>query len=484
MTRRILLTVVALVLATPAIPRAAMPGQAAAARTPAVSVTEHAGTYNGQAIRYTATVAETFVPGPDGTPAGSMVTTTYIRQDVTDRATRPVLFAFNGGPGASSTPLHLNAFGPRRYVTAAGRGREMGDNPYSPLDAMDLVFIDPIGTGFSRLLPGADGRHFWSVSGDAASVKAFILRWLAANGREASPRFLCGESYGTTRAAQIVSLGSDLSFDGVLLLSMTGAPEGPDLPYVMLLPTYAATAAFHGKVDAAGRTPAEIFDEALRFARRDYVSALIQGGSLAPDEKTRVAAEMSRRIGLPAAFIEAKDLRVGKLDFMLNLLKDRGLRTGQIDARVTGRLEDHADKKPPYDDPSMFSARGGPQRPTAHLYFTEELKFPAAEQYNPLNLEINAKWTFDVERAMRDPVSLVGAAMKDQPTLRLFWAAGYYDITTPLANGKYILDHAGVPPERLTIAAFPTGHMPYEGDENLSRFNQAVRDFVTGKPYH
>jgi carboxypeptidase C (cathepsin A) len=350
MTLRLLLAAAALAAVAPASPQPAAP---ATTTTPAprIAVTEHAGTYNGQPLRYTATVAETFVPGADGRPAGSMITTAYIRQEVADRARRPVLFAFNGGPGASSTPLHLNALGPRRYVTAADGGRDMGDNPYSPLDAMDLVFIDPIGTGFSRPLPGADGQYFWSVTGDARSVRAFIQQWLKTNGREASPRFLCGESYGTTRAAQIVALGENLTFDGVLLLSMTGEPAGPDLPFVMLLPTYAATAAFHGKVDPAGRSPGEIFDEALHFAQRDYVTALLQGESLPPAEKARVAAEMSKRIGLPAAFIEEKGLRISRLDFMLNLLKDEGLRTGQIDARVTGRLEDHADKKPPYDDP-------------------------------------------------------------------------------------------------------------------------------------
>jgi len=366
-------------------------------------------------------------------------------------------------------------------VTLPGGERDMGDNPYSLIDAADLVFIDPIGTGLSRPLPGVDGQPFWTVTGDAASVKTFIQQWLKDNGHETSPRFLCGESYGTTRAAQIVSMGRDLTFDGVLLLSMTGGPEGPDLPFVMLFPTYAATAAFHGKVDTAGRTPAQIFDEAVRFARYEYLPALVQGESLPGDDRARIAREMSRRIGLPAAFIEEKGLRISRPDFMLNLLKDRGLRTGQIDARATGRLEDYAGKKPPYDDPSMFGPKGAPSKPTAHIYFTSELKFPTRETYNTLNLDINAKWKFDDTRAMRDPVGIIGAAMKEQPSLRLFWAAGYYDITTPLSSGQYILDHAGVPPDRLTVAALPTGHQPYDGDENLSRFNDAVRRFVTAR---
>ena len=449
---------------------------------PTASTTHHTGLFNGQQVRYTATVADTIVPGADGKPAGSMVTTTYLREDVTDRRSRPVLFAFNGGPGASSTPLHLSAFGPRRYVTSADGDREMGDNPYSPLDALDLVFIDPIGTGFSRPLPGVDGQYFWSVEGDAASVKAFIKTWLKENGRESSPRFLCGESYGTARAAQIVSSGDDLEFDGVLLLSMTADLGDKDLERALLLPTFAATAAFHGKGQLPVRPVGEIFDEAERFALGDYLAALKRGDTLPASEKARIAGEVARRIGLSAAFVQEKNLRIDRQDYMLNLLKDAGLRTGQIDARVTGRLEDHADKKPPYDDPSMFSAASTrkPSKPTAHIYFTDELKFETKEQYNPLNLEINAKWVFKDAKAMADPPGTVAEVMKRQPSLRLFWVGGYYDITTPLGAGKYILNRAGVPGDRLTVAAFPTGHMPYEGDQNLARFVAAVKQFVAG----
>lgn len=441
--------------------------------------TDHTGVFGGQSVRYSATVAETIVPGPDGAPAASIVTTTYLRQDVANRDRRPVLFAFNGGPGASSSPLHFSAFGPRRYVTAPDGRRDMGDNPFSVLDAMDLVFIDPVGTGYSRPLPGVDGQWFWSVTGDAASVQSFIAAWLKANGREGSPRFLCGESYGTTRAAQIVSMGADLRFDGVLLLSTTGGPDGPVWPFVVLFPTFATTAAFHGIVPAAGRSVHQIFDEAARFARTTLRSALAKGARLTDAERERVAGEMARRIGLPASFIAGKSLRIGRDSFMLGLLKDRGLRTGQLDTRVTGRLEDFAGRHPPYDDPSMPGAQGAAQKPTAHLYFTNELQVPAADPYRTLNLDINARWRFDSERAMKDPIGLVGAAMRKQPRLRLFWVGGYYDLTTPLGSGRYILERAGVPAGRLTALAVPTGHMPYDGDENLARFVAAVRRFVT-----
>lgn len=459
-------------------------------RAPLVSVTEHAGTYRGVAIKYSAIVAETFIPGKDGTPAGSMVTTTYLRTGVDDPAARPVLFGFNGGPGASSTPLHLSALGPRRWVEKDGE-REMGDNPFSPLPDVDLVFIDPIGTGFSRPLPGLDGKQFWSVTTDADSVAFFIKDWLKKHGRESSPRFLCGESYGTARAAQIIAAHKDLKFNGVILVSMMGGMENRDLAQVMRIPTFAATAAYHGKVGAGSRTPGQIFDEALAFARDEYLPALVQGAALPADEKIRIAGELARRIGLPAAFILDRDLRLSNRDFMLGLLADRGLRTGQIDARVTGRIEDYAGQKPPGDDPSMSSPKAAAgsaipkpaEKSATQVYFNEELKYPDTERYNALNLSgVNANFTFDAERPTRDPAGVIGEAMREQPQLRLFWAAGYYDITTPLSAGKYTLEHSGAPADRLTIAAFPTGHMVYEGDENLDRFVAALVEFIAGGP--
>ncbi|MBM0108137.1 hypothetical protein JM946_25680 [Steroidobacter sp. S1-65] len=452
-------------------------GASDADRERVTSVTKHVGTFNKQRVKYSATVAETILDGPDGKPAASMINTSYVREDVKDRASRPVMFVFNGGPGASSSPLHMNAFGPRR-IGGEPNARKLIDNLYSPLDTVDLVFVDPVGTGFSRPLPDVDGQPFWSIEGDAASVVTFIKHWRKQNRRESSPLFICGESYGTTRAAQIVSSAPELGLRGVLLLSMTGGPDGPDMPYMITLPTFAVTAAFHGKTEAAGRSPAQIFADTVQFARTDYISALIQGDSLPAADKSRMAQELSRRIGLPADFIAANNLRIGKQEFMLNLLKDRGLRTGQLDARMTGKLAEYANKKPPRDDPSMFI--GGSTAPLVHDYFTRELKFPATDNYRTLNLEVNSKWQFKGE-AFGNPAGLVGKAMQERPELRAFWGAGYYDITTPLYAGRYILDHAGIPPERLVVAEFATGHTVFDGDENLERFTQAVRAFIVSR---
>jgi carboxypeptidase C (cathepsin A) len=469
------------------------PGLAAMAATPAApavaaapagdAVTRHTGVFNGQTVRYTATVSQTAIPGADTKTAATMVNTAYVRDDVKDRAKRPVMFVFNGGPGASSSPLHMTALGPRRII-GAGADRHLADNPYSPLDAVDLVFIDPLETGYSRLAPGVDGQQFWSVAADAAAVKVFIQSWLKANGREASPHYLCGESYGTNRASQLVATGKDLNLDGVLLIALVGGVEGPDLPFVMTLPTFAAAAVYHGKVDAAGRSPERVFEEAATFARTDYALALLQGDRLPAVEKARIAQEVAKRTGLTADYVTAHNLRLDNYDFMLEIVKDRGLRTGQLDSRVTGKLEEFAGQHPPYDDPSMSLGRatkGGKSTPELMAdYLKGELKYASSEPYVTLNLGINSKWSYKDEEAWSDAAGLIGRSMKEQPKLRVFWGAGFYDITTPLFAGRYTLDHAGIPADRLTAIAFPAGHSIYDGDENLDRFNKAVRAFIAG----
>lgn len=462
-------------------------------RAPRIAVTRHEGTFNGQKIRYTATVAETFVNDPSGKPGGAATTIAYVRDGVKDRAKRPVMFLFNGGPGASSSPLHMSALGPYKRTPSTPGDRSGGgwvENATSPLDAVDLVFIDPVGTGFSRAFPGANAQAFYGNTGDAQSVKTVIQAWLKANGREASPRYLAGESYGTTRAATIVKISQDLPWDGVLLIALSGEVPGREMPYVVALPTMAAGAWYHQKIDRAGRTVDQVFAEALQFARTDYVNALIQGGSLAPADKRRIAARMSALVGLPAELIEAKDLRLSKNDWMFNILKDRTLRTGLLDVTITAPLE--AGQEGAIDDPALGvlpkraagapagpppspAALGAIPSPVVARYLNEVLKYPATDPYYGVNFSVNAAWAY--ERGS-NPYEALGQAMRENPKLRLFWAAGYYDLTTPAYSGRYVLDQAGVPGGQLTAAYFAGPHGVYDHPENLARFDAAVRDFV------
>ena len=461
---------------------------------PRVAVTRHEGTFNGQKLRYTATVSDVLLRDAAGAPAALATTIAYVRDDVPDPARRPVMFAFNGGPGASSSPLHMSALGPviRTAVPAGDRnGGGYRDNAASPLDAVDLVFIDPVGTGFSRPLPGTDPKGFYSVTGDARSVKTVIVDWLRANHREASPRYLAGESYGTSRAATIVGMAQDLPLDGVLLIALAAENPGREMPFVAALPTMAAGAWYHGRIDRKGRSVSQVFDETVQFARTDYVTALIRGGSLPLAEKRRIAARMSTLIGLPADVIEQHDLRVSKNDWMFNILKERTLRTGLLDVTVTAPLEPGQDGA--IDDPALGvvpkrapGAAAAPPPSPAELgaipspavgrYLTEQLGFPSTDTYYGVNFSVNAEWNYE---GRANPFTGLGASMRANPKLRLFWAAGYYDLTTPAYSGRYTLDQAGVPAGQLTAAYFAGPHGVYDHPENLVRFTQAVRAFVT-----
>jgi carboxypeptidase C (cathepsin A) len=465
-----------------AVGHAAAPGPPPPQQT---AITHHHVTIRGQLIAYTAIVADNYVDGPDGQPAASLVTLAYVREDAPDPAHRPVMFVFNGGPGASSSPLNFGAFGPERFTQKDGQ-RALSENAFSLLDAVDLVFVDPVGTGVSRPFPGVDGQPFWSVSGDARSVRDVMVKWLHDHGRVASPHFLCGESYGTVRAGQIARIGGDLRLDGILLFSLVGGGGGADLPYVETFATMADAAAYHGRSALAGRPVRQVFDEASQFARTQLLPALTLGSDLPEADKRDLAHRMSRYLGMTADDIAAKDLRISKYAFMEGLLKDQGLRTGQLDTRAKGALADYKPRKPPYDDPSMSGAPNAKGPATGDLidtHLAHDLGYVTSERYKSLNLEINAKWRFDAPgpggERLGDPASNIGAAMKADPKLRLFWVGGLYDLTTPVAAARYALNHGGIPGARLTAVEFPTGHSVFETESALAEFTAAVRAFVT-----
>ena len=466
----------------------------AAAQTPSqpplVAVTRHIGHFQGQTVPYTATVRQHILNDAHGVPAASIITTAYVRADVAEPAKRPVMFLFNGGPGAASAPLHIGALGPMRWVK--GQPQPWGENPGSPLDVVDLVFIDPVGTGYARVFPGADTKAWYSRTGDALAVKSVISDWLKANHREASPRYLAGESYGTVRAALIV--GAGLRFDGVLLIALVGQAPGNEMPYVTSLPSMAAAAWYHRRAGRADQTAADVYNEAVQFARTEYVSALIQGSSLPQVERRRIAARMAQLIGLPAELIEQNNLRISKPVFMFNLLRDRALRTGMLDTRVTaplapgqvGDLDDPALGVVPQAAPG--AAPAPPPNPASigpisssrmAGYFNQFLNYPDQNPYYTINFSANAVWD---EEGEGDVMAHIGAAMTADPHMRLFWAAGYYDLSTPAYEARYTLDQDGIPAAQLTPAYFTGPHGVYEGEENLARFIRAVRAFILETP--
>jgi carboxypeptidase C (cathepsin A) len=459
--------------------------------TPRSAVTQHDGMINDVRMRYTASIEDNLVADSHGHPGASIITVAYTRDGVADPGRRPVIFAFNGGPGAAAAMLNFSALGPVRLLGAVRGDPQSGrfeDNPNSLLDAADLVFIDPVGTGFSRAFAGEIPKQWYSDESDAASVTAAIKHWLAAHHREASPRYLIGESYGTDRAGRLIERNKGLHFDGVVLIALSVPSEGPLIPYVTALPTMAAGAWYHQKIDRGGRGVQEFFDQAEEFARTDYLEALIRGSSLPAADRSRIAQRLSQLIGLPASLIEADDLRIEKNAYMFNLLADRHLRTGLLDVRVTAPLVVNAEGA--IDDPALgvlpqkligskhltAASMGILKNPKVAGYLKDELRFATEEEYYSIDFIANSQWTYD---RRFDPVAAIGVAMKAEPGLRLMWVQGLYDLTCPAYLARYTIDQDGIPVDRLTALLLPGPHSAYTTEDALPTFIRALRKFVT-----
>jgi len=485
-----IIAAVALALAVPVVAAPVMATESPAQRQPLVAVTHHVGEFDGQEVPYTATVRENFLNGPDGRAEASLVTIAYVRDGTVDPAQRPVIFAFNGGPGASSSPLHLNGIGP-----VIRDGETIRNNPSSLLDVADLVFIDPVGTGFSRNFTTAAGPRYWSRSGDAASVAAIIERWLKANGREASPRYLMGESYGTVRAAYLLKdYQSRLHFDGVVQVAVVSARGDADAGYLGDFPAMATTA-WYWKKAGQGKTVAQAFEDAAAFAADVLAPAYAKGDALSAPEKAGIARRMAAMIGIPAETIAAKNLRLSKDDFMFGVIADQGQRTGQLDTRVSAPLEGAT--RGAAGDPTMFGPGGlkrdgsgtigidepdapvEPDRPPTALerYFRETLKFDTpVRYYRGVNFDVNFAWDHE---GSSDINAVVAQAMKDDPKLRLVWTGGYFDLSTPAYAARVGMAKAGVPADRTQEILVPGPHSAFEGDANKAVLAAALRRFVT-----
>ena len=460
------------------------------APAPRSAATHHVGEFNGVRVRYTAWVEDNLVNDSHGRPGASIITVAYTRDGVADPSRRPVLFAFNGGPGAAGSMLNFSALGPVQLTGTVlgdpGSGH-FADNPHSLLDAADLVFIDPVGTGFSRAFPGESPKQWYSDGSDAASVISAIEHWLKAHHREASPRYLIGESYGTDRAGRIMKRNRELRFHGVVLIALAVPSEGRLIPYVTALPTMAAGAWYHRKIDRNGRTVGQVFDQAEQFARTDYVEALILGSSLPAAGRTRIAQRLAQLIGLPANLIEADDLRIEKNTYMFNLLAAQHLRTGLLDVRVTAPLV--ANAQGAIDDPALAvlpkkligskhltaASMGILKNPKIDAYLKDELHFATREQYYSIDFIANSQWTYD---RRFDPVAAIGTAMKAEPDLRLMWVQGLYDLTCPAYLARYTIDQDGIPANRLTALLLPGPHSAYTTPGTLPLFVTALRKFV------
>lgn len=456
-------------------------------------------TAGGERIRYSVLAGETYLKDDEGTPTGSIFSTAYIKDGVTDPRTRPVAFVFNGGPGSASLWLHMGVIGPKRVVLPSEPPGDDGaapfdlrDNPETLLDEADLVFIDPVGTGWSRALGDTDpAEEFWGVDEDAASIAEFIRRWLAENRRWNSPKYLIGESYGTTRIGalmrQLEAGWNDVSINGVALISVVldfkldHTAPGNDIGYIGLMPGYAATAWYHNRIDrSAWNGDYEAFlDDARAFATDAYLPALVRGATLAPEQEREVIARLSDFTGLSEDYLRRANMRVSLNDFRVELLRDQGLSVGRFDSRFTG-IEPDAISDSPEGDPSGYGIDGAY---TAAMldYFTRDLGVDITDPYTTLGGV--REWNWDAGPAGGDNSYVnvspwLERAMRQNRDLRVLATNGIYDLATPFFATEMTFNRPGYDQDRVTLTYYPAGHMMYLHQPSIEQLGQDLRDFV------
>ena len=443
----------------------------------------------------------------DEPPAeASMFYTAYFKKGV-PATDRPILFVFNGGPGSSTVWLHIGAFGPRRVVTAddthtAPAPYRVVDNGESPLDVADLVFIDAPGAGFSRIAGKDKEKSFYGIDQDVHAFAEFIKQFLGKYQRWNSPRYLFGESYGTPRAVALAARlqsADSVDLNGIMLLSATlsfdnwaDAPQfnpGNDMPYVVTLPTYAATAWYHNRL--AGGRPAQLepfLAEVERFASGDYAAALIKGNDLPEAERTAIADKLARYTGLSAAYVLRSNLRVNVGQFNRNLADETGQTMGRLDTRFAGPSLDVLSREAEYDP--QATALSSAYVSAFNDYARTTLRYGAGKAFK-VYADVGDWDLLHQPPGAGSPVP--GAAnvlpdlafaLKTNPALKVLVLGGYYDLATPYAEGRYELRHLPVPEAlrgNISYKYYPSGHMVYAHEDSLKALHDDVAAFIRNR---
>jgi carboxypeptidase C (cathepsin A) len=460
-------------------------------------VTRHEISIGGKVLKYTVTTGKLPLKNAAGETDAEIFFMAYTADRSGGPETRPLMFSFNGGPGSASVWLHLGALGPKRVKMMPDGSMpsppyKLVDNEYTWLDQTDIVFIDPVGTGYSRASKPELGAKYWGVQGDLESVGEFIRLYLTRYERWASPLFLVGESYGTTRAAGLSGYlvdQSGIAFNGILLVSSilnfqtADFTRGNELPYSLYLPTYAATAWYHKKLpsDLQGKPLRAVLDEVEAWAGGDYPAALALGTRLTGEARTAAVDRLSRYTGLDPRYVDRADLRVNIQQFCKELLRSEKRTVGRLDSRFKGIDEDLVSETPEHD-PSLTAIRP-PYTAMFNQYVRAELGYKTDLPYYILGGGIGS-WEWGSARAGFPDVSgSLREAFSKNPDMKLFVASGHYDLATPYFATKYTLDHLGLEPAeraRVTTREYEAGHMMYIDSAELAKLKHDVSEFISG----
>ena len=491
--------------AVPALPEAAAPPAtgargAAAVREPVIpdAVTHHTVTVNGRLLAYTARVGTIPLHDAAGEEIAQVFSVAYTL-DGTNRRTRPVTFVWNGGPGSSTMWLHMASYGPVRVAipsnaTPPAPGTPYAANPDTLLDLTDLVFIDAVGTGYSRIVGKGTPSMFFGIDEDADAFDNFIREWTTRNDRWGSPKFLFGESYGTTRAADVVDRlqGHGMAIDGVVLLSSVldfnvidnGGGPGEDYGYVAFLPTEAAVAWYHHAIPGNPPDLASFVAQARAFAQGPYAAALQRGDELDAASRRAIAIRIHDFIGLDPRYIERANLRVDPSRFEHELLAARGITTGRLDGRYEGPTADRTADATRYD-PTSDSALTDAIVSGFSAYLRDDLDYHADRPYLGTNYPVvGAHWNQRLRNSIltANVAGHLRTALIENPYLRVFSANGYYDLATPFFGTEYTLGHLQLPStlrSHIEYGFYPSGHMVYLNDEARRSFKADLVRFYS-----
>lgn len=465
-------------------------------------VTSHQGTFGGKLIKYKAIAGETYLKNDDGEPVASIWSVTY-KLDGPEDTNRPVTFVFNGGPGSASVWLHMGFFGPQVTKVDSEASSDDGGAPYplvnnnhGMLDLTDLVFIDPVGTGYSRVIGKGKTEDYWGLMEDARSIAAFMREWVTKNKRWNSPKYIAGESFGTTRAAavnyELEGDGQEMSLNGLILISQAldyqGSTSTHDniVSYVTYFPSMAATAWYHKKA-GEGKTLEAFVEEARKFALDEYVSALYKGTRLTDAERSHIVDRMAYFTGLSKRYIEQADIRLLMPRFRKELLRDQGITIGQLDGRYKGDEYDDVADRATLGDPSSYNISGAYSAAINH-YLSSQLKVEMDRPYLTSNGELGSKWRWrDVpdgrywEPSYVNVARKLGDSMRRNKDLKVLVASGYYDLICPFFDAEYTFARNGILKDQVTLTYYEAGHMMYVHEPDLVKLATDIRKFLTSQ---
>ena len=465
-----------------------------------ISTTSQTVTVNGNIINLTAQAGTMQLRDENNDPIALFGYTAYFKDDAP--SSRPIMFAYNGGPGSSSFWLHMGVLGPKRIVVkdpdfTPAAPYLLENNEYSILDMADLVMIDPVGTGLSLPIGKSEFKDFWGVDQDIRSISLFITQFLIKHDRLNSPKFLLGESYGTFRNAGVMDklLSQGIAMNGVIMVSAVFDlrtlvfPPGDDMSYIVHFPTYAATAWYHDKIEDRPENLEAFIDEVRTFTELEYVPALFKGDRLTSIEKTDIANRLSRYSGVSANFWRRADLRITASEFFQELMRDEGSTVGRLDSRFTGINQDLVAQNADYDPQS---AAISPAYITRFLdYYHNDLKVNKNLMYSitagrregfswDWKHQGNMRW--NTQAAINTGIDMARALTRD-PNMKVLIMNGYYDLATVFYGVEHTIDHLGLPDvikDNIIMKYYEAGHMMYTHQPSLEKFKSDLVEFMEG----